>query len=138
MDTLSQEKLNLIFNTMQEGVVEEDPDGKIIAWNPAALKILNLSKEEIQGRSNSDPKWSAIKLDGTEYPVEEMPAQIAITTGKSQHGKIMGLNYFDGIRWIQINAVPFEVDIGTRHAIVTFIDITDLIHKAKMLEQYTP
>lgn len=132
---ITKEKLDLIFDTIQEGVVEQDSDGKIINWNQAALKILDITDAEISGKTHKDPKWNPIKTDGSHYPDEENPAILAITTGEAQIGKTMGLKYPKGTRWIQITAIPYKVENNKNHAIVTFVDITEIVEKNLSLDE---
>lgn len=135
MQKPTYEKLLVIFNTMQEGVIEQDNDGNILSWNEAALRILDMSPNDIENKSVKDPYWNAIHLDGTAYEVDKFPSMLASSTGKPQLGAIMGLNFVDGIKWIQINAVPYENETGDTHSITTFVDVTDLIERSKLLEQ---
>lgn len=134
MQKIDQQKFELIFDIMQEGVIEQDSEGRILNWNPAALKILDTTAEKIEGKTHLDPKWNPIKRDGSPYPPDEIPSALATKTGQPQLNKTLGLKYPTGIRWLQITAVPFEV-AGKNHAIVTFVDITSLIQNSLDLEE---
>jgi PAS domain S-box-containing protein len=109
-DTLrnSEEKYRTLFETMAQGVVYQDADGKIVSANPAAERILGLAPDQMQGRTSMDPRWRAIHEDGSDFPGETHPSMIALRTGKEVHYVVMGV--FDPKtgkhRWININAVP--------------------------------
>jgi PAS domain-containing protein len=66
----SQEKSRTLFQTMAQGVVFQDADGKIVSANPAAERILGLSLDQLQGRTSVDPRWRAIHEDGSDFPGE--------------------------------------------------------------------
>lgn len=120
-----------IFATMQEGVVEQDEMGNIIFWNDAAEKILDKTADELRGVNSTDPKWLAIKEDGSEFSGDEHPAMVVLKTGEPVNNVVMGLLYENQpTRWILINSNPFEIG-GKLHALTTFINITPL-HEAKM------
>lgn len=129
---LQHEKLNFqstaIFN-MHEGIAIQDRAGQIIDFNPAALKILSLSENQILGKTSMDKDWKAIKSDGVDFPGEEHPAMVALKTGQNVKDKIMGIRSgVDRLRWISINASPLYLDGLEKpsHAVTTFSDVTEL------------
>ncbi len=114
--------------TMAEGLVIQNKDGAIESFNPAALKILGLTADQMKGRTSIDPRWRAIKEDRSPFPGEEHPAMVALKTGVPVSGVVMGLILPDNTeRWIKINAVPFESADGRRVA-ATFSDVTELLN----------
>ena len=62
----SENKFRELFNTMAQGVVYQDKAGNIFDANPAALKILGLSMDQLQNRTSKDPEWKTIHEDGSE------------------------------------------------------------------------
>ncbi len=66
----SERKLRTLYETMPEGIVYEDHDGKITSANPAAERLLGISFDQMQGRSSVDPRWKAIHADGSPFPGE--------------------------------------------------------------------
>ncbi len=123
---------------MQEGMVIQDAQGQILQYNPAALKILGLSADQLLGRSSLDPSWQAIKTDGSPFPGDEHPAMVAVKTGIPQTSTIMGVRTPDSKeRWILINSNPVFLDGSQKpsHSITTFADMTDLrLIQEKLLE----
>ncbi len=126
--TLQKEKENKIqkiTDTMHDGLVIQNSEGKIIQFNPAALRILGLTEDQILGRTSLDERWRSIKEDGSPFSGEDHPAMIALKTGKSISNVIMGIVLpNEDLRWIRINAVPMETNEG-RNAIATFSDVTE-------------
>lgn len=104
----SEETFRSLFETMAQGVVYQNANGEIIRANPAALKILGLTFDQIQGRTSTDPDWRAIREDGTDYPGDEHPAMVALKIGRPVMGKVMGIfNPADKTtKWINVNAAP--------------------------------
>ena len=80
----SSGRFHTLFETMVQGVVYQDAEGHITLANPAAEQILGLSLEEMQGRKSVDPRWHAIREDGSAFPGEQHPAMLALKTGDRQ------------------------------------------------------
>lgn len=120
-----------ILNTMSEGLVIQGHKGDIQKFNPGALLLLGLTADQLKGRTSMDPRWKAIKEDGSNFPGEEHPAIVALKTNKPVRNAIMGLTLPSGEeRWIKINAIPFESPVERKVA-VTFADITTILKKQK-------
>jgi PAS domain S-box-containing protein len=124
----SERRHRTLFETMTQGVVYQDARGRITAANPAALQVLGLTLEQMQGRTSMDPEWRAVHPDGSPFPGEEHPAMVALRTGKEVRNVVMGVyNPAHGDHtWISIDAVPqFEAgEEAPQHVFTTFTDIT--------------
>lgn len=127
---ISEEKYRTLYETMAQGVVYHDADGKIISVNPAAQNILGLSINHLIGRTSIDPAWKAIHEDGTSFPEQKHPSMMALRTRKKVSHVIMGV--FNPVekkyRWIMVNAVPQIRYAQTKPYQVysTFDDITNI------------
>ena len=125
----SEEKYRILFETMIQGIVYQDADGKIISANPAAESILGLTLDQMQGRTSIDPRWKAIHEDGSDFLGETHPSMAALKTGSKVLNTVMGvLNpKDDSYRWININAVPlFKPGENKPNKVyTTFEDVTD-------------
>ncbi len=124
----SESRHRHLFETMEQGVVYQDAQGRIIDVNPAAERILGLSAAQMTGRDSVDPRWKALRADGSEFPGEEHPSLVALRTGKRLTGTVMGV--FNPVRrayrWISIDANPL-VPCGDAHpecVYTLFADIT--------------
>ena len=124
----SEEIHRSLFEISIEGMVYQNPEGTIVNANPAAQRILGLTRDQMQGRTSFNPNWRAIKEDGSDFPGEEHPAMVALKTGKVIQDVIMGVyNPADEIvHWIKINASPlFNDGEDAPHMVYTiFEDIT--------------
>lgn len=126
----SEEKYRTLFESTSLGVVYQDKHGSIISANPAAEEILGLTLDQMQGRTSTDPRWNAIREDGSDFPGEEHPAMVALKTGREVKNVIMGI--YDPIKkssaWININATPqFKKDDIEPYQVYTIFE--DITHK---------
>ena len=124
-----------ILETMNEGLVIFNSEGNILKYNSAAIRILELNISELAIHKIDKINFKAIHKDGTEFKMEDYPAQIAIRTGQTvtniTMGFILGSNQ---IKWICANATPLD-NLNSQCAIMTFRDITERsqsFHKAKL------
>jgi two-component system CheB/CheR fusion protein len=118
-----------LFETMSEGVVYQNAEGKITFANPAAQKILGLTLDQMQGRTSFDPTWKALREDGAELPGDQHPSMVALHTGTPVHGFIMGVQNSSRQehRWILVNAIPLlnKTTGKTDQVYTTFQDMTE-------------
>ncbi|XHX78298.1 MAG: response regulator [Stenomitos frigidus ULC029] len=115
------------FRVDDVGMVLQLADGKIQACNATAELILGFTLEQMQGSNSNDSLWQAIHEDGSPFPGEAHPATIALSTGRSILGVMMGLYQPNGeLMWLQIDAEPlFQAGETTSWAAVsTFRDRT--------------
>ena len=111
----------------EAGIVLQLANGTIQACNGSAEGILGFTLEQIQGHDSNDCIWQTIHEDGSPFPGETHPASVALATGQSVFGVVMGLYRPKGdLVWIQIDANPlFQAGDSTPWAaIATFRDIT--------------
>ena len=121
----SERQRALVVATIDEGLVLHDATGSIVEWNPAAVRVLGLSGDQLAGRTSVDPRWRAIRADGTPWEGSTHPAMLALTTGRAVTGEVMGVHRPDGTRvWLRVNAQPV-IEGGLVHgALAAFTDIT--------------
>ena len=124
----SEARYQSVVAAMQEGVVVQDHQGRILSSNAAAEQILGLTVDQLNGRRSVDPRWRAVRADGAPFPGEEHPAMVTMRTGEPQARVVMGVHKPDGsLTWISINSQPIRIDFASPpHAVVaTFTDITE-------------
>jgi diguanylate cyclase (GGDEF)-like protein/PAS domain S-box-containing protein len=125
----SESRYRSVVHTLAEGVVLQAEDGQIIECNPAAERILGLSRDQLLQRTSQDPRWQLVHADGSPFPGELHPSTVSLRTGMSSWGTILGVDRADGSRgWILINAEPVRRPGEDRpNAVVTsFTDITEI------------
>ncbi|MCX6004792.1 MAG: PAS domain S-box protein [Chloroflexi bacterium] len=135
----SEEQYRLLFETMAQGVVYQDADGKIISANPVALRIMGLTQDQIMGRTSYDPRWKAIREDSSDFPGDTHPSMIALKKGRPVKDVVMGVfNPVDNqVHWLNINATPLFKAKGAKpyQVYTTFDDITDRLLSQKALQE---
>ncbi len=124
----SEQKYRTLFETMSQGVVYQDSEGKIISANPAAENILDLSVDQMQGKTWTDLRWRTINEDGSEFPEESHPSMVALRTGKAVDNVVMGVLSLKSDRyvWLHINAIPQFLPGASKpfQVFITFENIT--------------
>jgi len=134
----SEARYASIIAAMQEGIVLQGADGKILTCNASAESVLGLSADQMMNRTSVDPRWNAIHEDGSPFPGETHPAMLTLHTGKPYTGVVMGVHKPDGtLTWISINTEPlFHPQESAPYAVVSsYTDITERRHAYQLLEQ---
>jgi PAS domain S-box-containing protein len=127
--------LRRVIESMCEGVVVQRPGGAIVSCNPAAERILGLTRDQLEGRTSIDPRWRAVHANGAPFPGENHPAMVTLATGQPQYGVTMGVHTPDGrLRWLSVNSVPVGEGSGPPAAVVaTFLDVTESRMQAEVV-----
>lgn len=128
-----------MFEVSLNGMVYQDATGGIIDANPAATEILGLSLDQMQGRTSLDPRWKAIKIDGSDFAGQDHPAMQALVTGKKVQNVTMGVFHpkENDYRWLNVHAIPVfrQGKENASHVYVTFEDRTERIQAEKALSK---
>lgn len=124
----SESRFRSLYGAISGGVVVQDRDGKIVEANAAACEVLGVSLEQMLGLTAYDPRWHAVKEDGTRATPDEHPSVITRKTGQPVHGVEMGVFNAteNAYRWMIVNSQPvLQGGSGRLEAVViTFVDIT--------------
>ncbi len=124
----SEARLSTALQALSEGIVIYENGISTQTMNASALRILGLSKEQLNQQAPLDPHWKAVHEDGSDFPFEEYPLMLTLKTGKPQSNVIMGVHKADSTQsWISINSRPLLVEGATELSgvVVSFTDITD-------------
>lgn len=115
-----------LFDVMAAGVVVQDESGAIIDHNAAACRLLGLAADELRGRRAGDPRWQAIREDGSPLPAEAHFAMHTLRTGEPVNGGVMGVLLPDGSRrWLEVSTRAISgARPGKRAVVASFLDIT--------------
>jgi PAS domain S-box-containing protein/putative nucleotidyltransferase with HDIG domain len=133
----SEAQYRSLLAVMAEGVVFQDADGRIVAVNPAAERILGCSATEVLGQGPTLP-WLILREDGSPFPAEHHPSMVTLHTGRPQSNVVMGIRRADGtLVWISASSRPlFAAGESACHTVVTvFQDITQERQLAEALRQ---
>jgi PAS domain S-box-containing protein len=122
-----EQQLSSILQTMAEGLVIHDRQGRLIEANPAAERLLCLTRAQLLGWDARSPHWQILHEDGAPLSPEDLPVLRALRTGVSERGQIVGIRMADSqVRWISVNAQPLYNgrDAGPSGVVGTFVDVT--------------
>jgi PAS domain S-box-containing protein len=122
----SEARYQAIVAALTEGITLHDAEGVIRAANQSAERILGLTQDQMSGRTSFDPRWRAVREDGSPFPGEEHPPVVALRTGEPQSNVIMGIHRPDDtLVWLSVNAQPLLDDEGKPAGVVSsFFDFT--------------
>ena len=129
-----KELYQITIETISEGIVQQDHQGVIQLCNAAATRILGLSVMQMTGRTSLDPRWRAIREDGSPLPGEMHPPMVTLRTGKPIAGFIMGVHKPDGqLTWISVNSEPI-IDLESQQVTAVVSTFTDITTQRQMIE----
>jgi PAS domain S-box-containing protein len=122
---ISEERYRSVVDALNEGIVLQNNQGKMIACNKSAKAILG---DDLVGSHFKIHEWRCIKEDGIQFSPDEDPFTITLQTGKPLQGIIMGLQRpGNSFYWFSVNTEPIYYSTGgsTPDSVVTsFFDIT--------------
>jgi len=113
------------LDSMEEGLVAADEQGKFMIWNPAATRILGLGAANVE-----HPEWTShyglFQLDRiTPFPADRLPLALAIR-GETSTAEMFVRNpeVEEGV-WIEASGSPLKNKNGVvRGGVVAFRDIS--------------
>ncbi|HYW50839.1 MAG TPA: ATP-binding protein [Gemmatimonadaceae bacterium] len=133
----SEARHRLLAETMLQGVVHHAADGRIIALNPAAERILGRPREQFVGSDPMREEKNTISADGSLFPGSEHPASVAIRTGEPCRDVVMGVYNWElrEYRWLRVDAVPLlrRGETTPYEVYTVFEDITERLRSEQAL-----
>jgi PAS domain S-box-containing protein len=135
----SEERARRLENTLTQGIVYRNREGRILRANPAAENILGRSAAELMNYTLADLESQCIREDGSLFPLEEQPILVALQTGETVSKVVLGefnprMNMY---RWLIVDSVPlFRPGEDTPYeAYSIFSDITESMESHKALAE---
>jgi PAS domain S-box-containing protein len=93
----------------------------------------------MQGRTSTDPRWRAVREDGSPFPGAEHPSMVALTTGREISDVVMGVfnPKIEDFTWINVHARPqfLPGETNPYRVYTTFEDITQRKQSEDALRQ---
>ncbi|NOT52253.1 MAG: PAS domain S-box protein [Chitinophagaceae bacterium] len=123
----NKQRIDTLINGLHIGVLVQGSGSEILFCNKAALNMLGLSWDELNGRS-SFADCNIIHEDGTSFSVLDHPGSRVLATKRAVANIIMGVYRpitKDRV-WLLVNAEPLLDDNGNvKEVISSFSDITE-------------
>lgn len=135
----NEDRYRGVVAALAEGVVILDRAGRVIDCNRSAERILGMPREQLLQRASDDPGWQTVHEDGTPFPSDLYPANLALRTGEPQFDVVMGIRRpGDDQAWISINAQPLigDDDQAPYGVVASFVDITRRRQTESELDRY--
>jgi len=123
----SEERFSFLIDIMPVGSIIQDAEGTIMMANREAERITGISIEEMRGKTISSMRLNYIHDDGSIMALDEHPVRVALGTGQSVKGFVMGIvhPHDHNTRWIKVSASPrLEAGSGKASQVyMTFYEI---------------
>ncbi|TRX41539.1 PAS domain S-box protein [Flavobacterium restrictum] len=116
-----------IIQNVAVGILVQEPQSEIVAYNKAACEMLGLTEDQLLGKNSYDADWKLIHLDGTTFKPEEFPVPLAIQKLKPINNSVMGVQSAKNqdLVWLLVDAIPvFGDSHELLYVICSFNDIT--------------
>ena len=121
-----------LFEENVLGIIYQEPNGRIVAANRAAERILGIPAPALQGLDAFYPEWHAVHPDGRPMAPEEHPSMRALAERRVLCGKRMGIHTpsQNSTHWLNVSAVPqFRPgETAPFQIFVVFEDITEQVN----------
>lgn len=131
-------RFKALTDGLDVGVIIHGPDTVILFGNPRAEELLGASMDQLRGLTSFDPRWRALRADGTDFPPPARPTALAFKTKRAQRGITVGIyrpETHDRV-WLLVSAVPqLNPDGSMRQVVATFTDITTQKLQQERIEQ---
>ncbi|MCG6881121.1 MAG: PAS domain S-box protein [Deltaproteobacteria bacterium] len=132
----SEAKYRALFETMAQGVLYFNAEGKFVSANPAARRMLGLPPDQFIGMDAGDLRWRLVQEDGSDFPVENLPSRIAFRTGRKVSNVVIGFKnaHDDTRRWIRVNATP-QFKPGEERPFQVYATVEDITESKKAFDR---
>ena len=127
-----------LLQSIQAGVVVHNADTSIEMTNTTAQRLLDLTEEQMLGKTAIDPAWKFVCEDGATLPLEEFPVNRVLATGQALQNMTLGVfrPSLGDIAWVLVSAIPtFDRDGDLHQVVVTFVDISVRKHAEEEREE---
>lgn len=123
----SEERLSSILSTVAEGILLLDTEGRVLFGNPAAGRILRLTRSNDPERFYEDPTWSTVNGEVPAFMDRASALSDVFTTKRPVFGLEEIFRHEDGsCSTVSFNVAPVVGDEGeVRGVVVSFEDVTE-------------
>ncbi len=113
------------LESLSEGVILIDAEGKIADLNTNAAAILGGKVEDHLGKSLSVSDWGFVREDGSPLPSSQNPVTITLEHGEGLSNLMVGFDAPNmARRWVMVGTTPLSFEGRTAGLVVVFDDVT--------------
>jgi PAS domain S-box-containing protein len=127
-------RLRDITDTLAEGLLLQDMQGRITFANQEAQEMLGWSETELIGH-NAHEKIHALQADGSRIPAEHCPIQVAIRSAQKFNGETLFERRDGELIPVSVTVAPFRKNSHLSEAVITFRCIDERIKMQKKLRE---
>ncbi len=131
-------RFRALFETMSQGVIYQDAEGRITSANRAAELVLGVPLAGMLGRTGPEICLQATREDGHPLGPDEYPAVVALRTGEPVVNMVMGMRPpgADRPKWIVVDAIP-QFSPGRTTPFEVYCTLTDITERKRAEEERT-
>lgn len=123
----AEKRFQTVVDSLEEGIVVINSDGRPTTINPAGLRILGLPTLTDLDELSHLLEIPVCDTDGNDLPADWLPHIVTRTTGAAVRNKVLGLTLPDGSqRWFSCSCSLLDTKDPKRSDILlSFTDVTD-------------
>lgn len=92
---------------MYAGMMLHDANGVLIDGNAAALNMFGITSDALGESQAITAQWSVVHEDGSPFPHDELPVEVALRTGEPSYNVVMGIDSpGEARRWMYTDTWP--------------------------------
>jgi PAS domain S-box-containing protein len=128
----SEQRYRTMVESLNEGVMIFDGDGRLEGVNHAAERLLGVEFERM--RLNPLADWQPIDTHGVPIPADQIPVAVVLATGRPVRHAMLGMPLSDGgVRWLDVNGEPL-IDAATGAVTGGVVSMTDVTEPRRVEE----
>lgn len=123
---MTSNEYELVLETIQEGIIVYDRDSNVLFANNKALKIFEISEDQLLGYNLIESFQNFVNPDSSEMKAEESPVNIVISSREKLQNYMVGIKrpFKKSICWCRVNATPvFSHDSDLDKVVVSITEI---------------
>jgi PAS domain S-box-containing protein len=103
-----ESRTRAVLDAMDEGMLLFARDGRMIASNPSALRILGVGPVRAVSKIEELGRY-VITEDGIPCPPDELPTSVTLRTGEPVTHRVLGVVHEGGeVRWVAVSTRPIR------------------------------
>ena len=122
-----EQVIESLVKYVEIGLMLVSHDSNVIHYNDKALKLLDLTPEQLKGKEPYPAGWKLMYEDGRELMPDELPVRKVLESREPERNLALQIVHDKKPEptWVLVNAVPqMDANGDIRHIIYSFSDIT--------------